>query len=140
MHPGKNQEISLGVLWVEDGKGKELSPCHERGLQIQVRQVEGGGGQGHERQMSLVPLKQRVCVQWSLRKASHFLRRYQAGPCFIVPSSQQWPPLPDQALEPVSLCGAGRSYQSGFSTFTGRIYLGHVGSAFCPRGMAQRQN
>uniref|UniRef100_A0A8P0TSR4 Platelet endothelial cell adhesion molecule n=1 Tax=Canis lupus familiaris TaxID=9615 RepID=A0A8P0TSR4_CANLF len=35
MHPGKNQEISLGVLWVEDGKGKELSPCHERGLQIQ---------------------------------------------------------------------------------------------------------
>jgi len=34
--------------------------------------------------------------QWSLRKASHFLRRYQVLPDLIVLGFQLWPPLPDK--------------------------------------------
>ncbi|KAK7801301.1 hypothetical protein U0070_008053, partial [Myodes glareolus] len=35
-------------------------------------------------------------IPWSLRKTSHFLRRYQASPDLIVLGFQLWPPLPDK--------------------------------------------
>lgn len=68
--------------------GGALSPCQEKGL---PNPGETGGSETL-RQMSLVPFfplktKQSGCVQWPLRKASHFLRRYQASPGIVSISS-----------------------------------------------------
>lgn len=58
--------------------------------------------------------EQSSCVQWPLRKASHFLRRYRAAQAvFPFP---RWLPLPEPRGGR-SLCCAGRSRQSRVSAF-----------------------
>lgn len=55
--------------------------------------VETQRGSGALRQMSLMPpphpkqTKQSSCAQWPLRKASHFLRRYEAAQALFLVSS-----------------------------------------------------
>jgi hypothetical protein len=69
--------------------------------------------------------KQSDCIQWFLRKASHFLRRYQASPGLIVLSFQQWPPLPDQQAPQrfSELCVHLEKLPSGFCFLQGRILI-----------------
>lgn len=124
--------------WAEGGA---LSPCQEKGLPNPGQT----GGSETLRQMSLVPFfplktKQSGCVQWPLRKASHFLRRYQACPGIVSISSN--------GCYYLSSTTAGLSAVLGevtrvfFLLFTGRAshHWCFAASVFCPGGMAQRLN
>lgn len=84
-------------------------------------------------------IKQSSCVQWPLRKTSHFLRSYQTSPCIVSVSSDGRHYL--TSTRAVSLLRQEKLPEWCFLLSTGQVaHLQCMGSVFWPRGLARRQN